>query len=314
MLRLQTVLCAFDFSDASRQALVDAADLAERSHAALHLLHVNPLFRARLAHAGPDPDGGFRQQARTFVDDVLGADHAFEVLAPVVHESHGETPAGGIRRYADAIEADVVVMGTHGRRGLEQLFIGSVAAETLRQSGVPVLVVPERAERTAPGPDAPVLVGVDFSDHTAPALDLARSFGEAYGAPIALAHVRDVPPDTVLSAPYRPHPTPEPYRSWEAAHEALEALLTDAERADEAVGRFAPHGQPAPGLVEIATRETAGLVVVGTHGRTGWDRVRLGSVAEAVVRDAPCPVLVVPTPSAPPHAVTVTDRASAPAS
>lgn len=299
---LQTVLCAFDASGPSRSALVEAADLAERAHAALHLLHVNPLFRARLAHApGEDPDGAFLARAHAIVDDVLGADDAFEVLAPVVHETHGETPADGILRYAAEIGADLIVVGTHGRHGLERLLQGSVAAETLRRSAVPVLVVPERAERLAPGPAAPVLVGVDFSDHSGPALAFARRLAEAHAAPLAVAHVRDVPPDTVFGARAN-HPRLSPrtgLASREEAHAALGALLASA-GVDGAVERHVVPGRPAAELVGLARRVRAGLLAVGTHGRHGWDRVRLGSVAEEVARESPCPVLVVPSPPARP--------------
>ena len=299
---IHTVLCALDFSGASRSALREAADLAERSHASLHLLHVNPLFRARLAYtAGSEHEGGFSDRVHAFVDDVLGAADAFEVLGPVVHESRGQTPADGVLHYADSVGADLIVMGTHGRHGLEHILLGSVAAETLRRSTVPVLVVPERAERTEPGPHSPVLVGVDFSDHSGPSLASAQSLAGAYMAPLAVAHVRDVPPDTVFGTPEN-HPRPlSPSRglvSREAAHEALDALLGTAGVAGRPIEQHVVPGRPAHELAGLARRTRAGLLVVGTHGRRGWDRLRLGSVAEEVVREAPCPVLVVPTPTA----------------
>ncbi len=298
MLPLQTVLCAFDFSDTSRSALVDAADLAERSHAALHLIHVVPLFRARKAHAGSDPEVAFRERTRSFVNDTLAAENAFDVVSPVVHEVHGETPADGVLHYAASIGADLVVVGTHSRGAVERILAGSVAAELLRRSPVPVLIVPERVGETMAGPDGPVVVGVDFSAHAAHALALARAMAQEYAAPLGVAHVRDPLPDTVLAPPdlRRTGATPSGVRSWETAHEGLEALLTPDERGSDHVALYAPPGRPAAELVEIARREGAGLLVVGTHGRQGWDRLRLGSVAEATVRGAPCPVLVVPIP------------------
>ncbi len=304
MLPIQTVLCAFDFSDASRSALVDAADLAERSHAALHLVHVVPLFRARRAHADDDAGAAFQARTRALVDETLAAADAFDVLAPVVHRVHGEAPADGVLHYATSIGADLLVVGTHSQGTVERLLAGSVAAEVLRRSTVPVLIVPERVGRTMASPGGPVLVGVDFSAHSARALDLARALAAEYAAPLGIAHVRDPLPDTVLASPdlRRPRSSPSGVRSWETAHEGLEALLTPPERTSDDVGLFAPPGQPAAELVEIARREGTGLLVVGTHGRRGWDRIRLGSVAEAVVRDAPCPVLVVPVPRATPAA------------
>ncbi len=293
MLTYHTVLCALDFEPGSERALLRAADLAERSHASLHLLHVHPLFRAPKAHADDiDPAASFRDHARAFADRALGKD-AFEVLAPVVHESHGEAAADGILRYAASTGADLIVVGTHGRQGLGHFILGSVAAEVLRQSAAPVLVVPERAERTAPGPDAPVLVGADFSEHTGPALTAAQAFAKAYGAPVAVAHVRDAPREAFVDPHARPplHP-PTGLATREEAHQALDALIGDAE-----VERYVVPGRPAAELLGLARSTSAGLVVVGTHGRQGWEHLRLGSVAEDVVRQAPCPVLVVPRPA-----------------
>lgn len=297
MLSYQTVVCALDSGPGSARALVRAADLAERAHASLHLFHARPLFRARLAQtpgAGEDPS---RNVVRRRVNDALGADDAFDVIAPVVHVTHGEAPADGVLRYAAAVGADLVVLGTHGRQGLGHLLLGSVAAEVLRRSPVPVLVVPDRAERTAPDPDHPVLVGVDFSDHTAPALAGARRVAETYAAALTVAHVRDVPAGALVD-PHarRPLSPPTGLTSREEAHAALHTLVEDT-GLDVTVEQYVVPGRPVDELVGLAHRTGAGLVVVGTHGRRGWDRLRLGSVAEGVARRAECPVLVVPAPT-----------------
>lgn len=294
MLPYQTVVCAFDFEPGSDRALIRAADLAERSHASLHLLHIQPLYRARLAK-GVGADAAVRDRVRGYVNRALGADDAFEVLAPVVHFSYGEAAPEGILRYAAAVGADLVVLGTHARKGLGHLLLGSVAAETLRRATVPVLVVPDRAARTAPGPDAPVLVGADFSDHTTEALAHARRYAGAFDAPIVVSHVRDAPADTLVDSDARaPLTPPSGIASREEAHAALRDLLDDA---DVDAERYVVPGRPAEELAALAHRTNAGLLVVGTHGRRGWDRLRLGSVAEGVARHAECPVLVVPTPA-----------------
>jgi nucleotide-binding universal stress UspA family protein len=310
MLPYQTVVCALDVEPGSARALVRAADLAERSHAALHLLHIRPHFRARLAHAGAEAHP-FEAAVRAYVNEALGADDAFDVLAPVVHVAHGEAAADGILRYASAAGADLLVLGTHARQGLGHLLLGSVAADVLRRSAVPVLVVPDQAARTAPGPDAPVLVGTDFSAHTAEALAHARRAARAYAAPVALAHVRDAPAETLVDPHARgPLAPPSGMSSRVEAHAALRDLI-DAHDLGDGVARHVVPGRPAEELVALAHRSHAGLVVVGTHGRRGWDRLRLGSVAEGVARRAECPVLVVPTPALRPPAEAEAVAASA---
>lgn len=296
MLPYSTVLCALDFEPGSERALVRAADLAERAQATLHLLHVHPLFRARHAHAS-DPDETFHDRVRRFANGALGADDALDVLAPVVHQRTGQSPADGVLGYAADVGADLVVVGTHGRSGLGHLILGSVAAETLRRSSVPVLVVPDQAERTEPGPGRPVLLGVDFSEHTRSALAAALVLAKTFSAPLGVAHVRDAPPDTLVDAhARRPLSPPSGLASRAEAHDALGALL-------EGVG-VGPHvevhvvpGRPVDELVGLARRTSAGLLIVGTHGRSGRDRLRLGSVAEGLARRSPCPVLVVPRPA-----------------
>ncbi|WP_412068609.1 universal stress protein [Rubrivirga sp. IMCC43871] len=294
---IQTVLCAFDGSAHARGALVVAADLAERVSATLHLIHVNPLFRG----AKSIEDDGAPQSAQTVasVDAALGAEHAFEVLAPVVHRAHGQTPADGIRRTAEEVGADVVVVGTRGRRGLERLLAGSVAAEVVRDSGVPVLVVAGQGAHAELGPEAPVLIGVDLADPSSHVVAFGRAFAAIYHAPLALATVRDAAPDRlVASGTHRRPLAPAPERlSREAAHAALAAFAAEA-GAEDAERHVVP-GPPAEALTALAARDRAGLLVVGTHGRHGWGRLRLGSVAEGVVREAGCPVLVVPSAQEP---------------
>ncbi|MDT0630853.1 universal stress protein [Rubrivirga litoralis] len=272
MLPFQTVLCALDFEPGSERALVQAADLAERAHAALHLVHVNPLFRARLAPTPGDPGAAFQERVERFVNGALGADDAFGVLAPALHETRGQAPADGIVGRAADVGADLVVVGTHGRGGLGHLLLGSVAAETLRRSPVPVLVVPDRAE--PPGAGRPVLVAVDEPEPAVVALGFALA--TAYGSPVVLGHVC-------------------------AADDQGERRQALDRLAAEAAGPTAPphevrvtQGEPAAEVAAMAERVGAGAVVMGTHGRTGWDRLRLGSVAERTVRHAPCPVLTVP--------------------
>ncbi len=307
MLSFQTVVCAIDYSEGCRRALVLAADLAERAHADLHLLHVSPLpeapFPGEAAAERADIYRGRVERLATAAlgTAALGTADALKALAPVLHESFGEAACDGIVHYATAVGADLVVMGTHRRQGFGERLLGSVAAETLRRSAVPVLVVPERATQTAPGPGRPVVVAVDFSEHSAAAVRQGRAFAEAFTAPVVLAHVRDAAPDTLAGA-IRHRPA-EGTLSREAAHAALTRLAQEAGEAGDADGPFThtQHvvpGLPKGGLTDLAERLGAGLLVMGTHGRTGWDRARLGSVAEWTVRRAPCPVLVVPTAAA----------------
>jgi nucleotide-binding universal stress UspA family protein len=119
-----------------------------------------------------------------------------------------------------------------------------------------------------------ILVAIDFSAASERALAAARDYARTFGARLHLLHV--VPPTT------DPRPSP--------GLEALAASIRDGLTVETAVTA----GLPAAQIVRYAERRGVDLVVVGTHGRTGVTRALLGSVAEAVVRSAPCPVLTVP--------------------
>jgi nucleotide-binding universal stress UspA family protein len=151
MSRWSRICCAIDGSEPSRQALEHAVELALRERAALHVLHVRG--RAELARPpfapppAPRPD---LDAARSMLEWIRRAQERVPDLVAVV-ERTGE-PAAEIVAYAEEWECDVIVLGTHARRGLERLVLGSVAEAVTRHARCPVLIVPVRppgAERRA---------------------------------------------------------------------------------------------------------------------------------------------------------------------
>ena len=147
-----------------------------------------------------------------------------------------------------------------------------------------------------------VLCATDLSQASEPAWDEAQRLARLFGAELVLLHV--VPP---LPIPLEGYFPPQMYQELvegasREAQEALEGLL--ARMADPRVKARArvEEGAAAQRILDVAREESADLVVVGTHGRTGFGRILLGSIADRVVRVAPCPVLTVrprPTAAAP---------------
>lgn len=139
-----------------------------------------------------------------------------------------------------------------------------------------------------------VLVPTDFSDCALPAVRYAAELANKFSAELILLHVV---PDAVLALPDAVMPTPAPVADLqaltEAGHQGLANLIA-AEKLESRNPRAEVRiGSPAAEIVAAAKDLHADLVCIGTHGRGGLARVILGSVAELVVRQAPCPVLTV---------------------
>jgi universal stress protein A len=139
-----------------------------------------------------------------------------------------------------------------------------------------------------------ILAPTDFSPHADAALRYACGLAEKFGATLHLLHVLNdvvpVGPDPML-APVMP---PEYYReSEQASHDALKTLLDPSWGRLCAVETTVCWGTPVDSIIDHAKRRGIDLIVIATHGRTGLSHVLLGSVAERIVREAPCPVLTI---------------------
>jgi len=138
-----------------------------------------------------------------------------------------------------------------------------------------------------------ILHPTDFSECADTAFQFACSLARDYGARLCLLHVGKRPVVTPVEGAAAPG-EPEQYR------EELTTRLHElrAENLKIPVEHYLIFGgNPGTTIIEVAQRTGADLIVMGTHGRKGLGRLLMGSVAERVVRDAPCPVVVVKTPS-----------------
>lgn len=298
MLRIRKILFPTDFSEASRAALDHALLWAELHDSDLLLLHVLALRTAdpfHPEHHFPEPD---ELEARIH---ALAESEMAKLL-----EDHQEKPLRirktvrrapeierGILDFAEAEGVDLLVMGTHGRRGPAHLLIGSVTAEVLRRSDRPILVVPSRDGRAA-GRFRRILAPTDFSPSSLAAAGTARHLAAETGAVLELFHVV---PELEIPLPMNPGglgPAATLVQDLiPAARAALDRIA--AEKGPKAeIETEVWQGSAAPSILNRAAETDADLVVLSTHGHTGLDRWLLGSVAEKVARLSKCPVLVVP--------------------
>ena len=192
-------------------------------------------------------------------------------------------PAEEILRAGKAARFDLIAMATHGRSGLHRELVGSVAESVLRKSEIPVLAFRPGSRL---GDWKRIVVGLDGSAAAEAVLTDATELARAMGATLHLVQAKSLRPLLRLQ-PGKPFPVPEedpkPYLEALAGAVTLNGVPAIAE---------AREGEAADEIVAVARETGAGLICLTTHGRTGLARHLLGSVAESVLRTAPCPVLL----------------------
>jgi nucleotide-binding universal stress UspA family protein len=207
-------------------------------------------------------------------------------------------PAARIVEYADACDADLIVTGSHGRAGVERVILGSVVETLLHTSRRPVLVVPSHIapSRVARGISFSRMVcAVDFAAASLAATAYALSIAEEADAHLTLLHVIEVPPGLP-----RPDKAPDlDVARMRAEAEAgsltrLRALVPEHAREYCTVRTAVLEGGAAGQILRLAAEQDAELIVLGVHGRTTFDLAIFGSTSKDVIRQAQCPVLVVP--------------------
>ncbi len=152
----------------------------------------------------------------------------------------------------------------------------------------PCPVVVTRPHESA-GPPTTTLVPLDFSADADYALEVAVELAQKRHARLLLLHVIDKPPigpsEIPLSGSYN-------QEVLSAVEQHMSRTLTHVQETGLEVNALTLHGDPMQNVLYVAHAKTIDLIVMGTHGRAGFKRVLLGSVAESVVRLAPCPVMV----------------------
>ena len=165
MLTLRTVLCPTDFSDVSARAETYAAALARHYDASLHLLHVDPPMPVMAPYGEIPVDARMFEEQREVAEAELvkAGERARAGGLTVETTMKGGHPAREILALADRAQADMLVIGTHGRGGVEHLLLGSVAEKIMRKAACPVLVVPPGAPGDSDALFSRILCPIDGS-------------------------------------------------------------------------------------------------------------------------------------------------------
>jgi nucleotide-binding universal stress UspA family protein len=290
---LRTIVVATDFSPNARVARAWAEELAAQHHATLVLVHAfrpvapaAPEFVAWPQECYDEIRAGQRSELDRETDEARRSGVTVESELDIGSASEVVIAA------AERHRADLIVSGTRGRTGWKRLALGSTAARLIRKARCPVLTV-NPTDTGFPRPVRTILVPTDFSEDAALATETAIRLFAAPGADrrVILLHAYHVP----IEATYLPGPV------------LMDAISAADARVQHAIGAVAERlrapgigvdvvtceGDPPGKIVEQARCMSVDVIAMGTHGRSGLDRLFLGSTAERVVVSAGCPVLTV---------------------
>jgi nucleotide-binding universal stress UspA family protein len=283
------IIVATDYSETADRASELAIEYAERFGAALHWVH----SFEHVSHITPPSAEplitSYVEQARHAGRDQLRAWVARAHKQGIDAELHDvEAPvAASIVACAREVGADGIIIGAHGHTTLGGVLLGSVTERVVRDAECSVLVV--RGPMSPLG-DRPIVLGDELSTHGRAARGSAVELAKALGVGIDAMHGIN------LGIPY--FATLEvllPKELFDDVYADIYAQLEEyaGETPEVTIANHVSSERPADGLCRHAKEVRAGLVVVGSRSLHGADRVLLGSVAERVVRRAPCSVLVV---------------------
>ena len=303
-LTIQNIVVPIDFSKMSVQAIQIARRLARRFSASIHLAHVRQFNYAAdfVAPAPPIVPFSFmpyeQDGNRSVLKELETVAANCGASSACCHVLNGAPPFDEICRLSQTIPADLIVTPTHGRTGLRHVFLGSTAERIVQHSSCPVLVTRGNAAQSNNGSRfrfKTILVPVDFSDCSRDGLRYAIGFAKEFGAKIILLHA------TYLGYIYSAEGTAiyDIPALQDAARKTVARKMRDLVQSVNFAGvKFETvftEASPVLDICEYASKHHVDLIISSTHGLTGLKHVLIGSVAEQVVRRAPCSVIVVPS-------------------
>jgi nucleotide-binding universal stress UspA family protein len=304
----RSILVPLDGSEFAEQAMPVALEIAQRTRAVLHPVHVyrpeepwrdfeaiTPYRFEGVVAYEPEYEREERQEERGYLGRV--AQTAVEHGAEVEPELLDGNVVDALERHAERIGADLVVMATHGRGRLSRAWLGSIADRLVRELSVPVLLVrpDDRVSTQAPALDH-ILIPLDGSTYAESVLDHAAELGRLWEARCTLL---TVVLNSVLQSrrPFGPSGDGDGGASarlnYQTARQYLERVAERLRgRWSQLDVRVVEGDHVARAIVSNAEQLDARLIAIATHGRGGLKRLVLGSVADKVIRASTFPLLV----------------------
>jgi nucleotide-binding universal stress UspA family protein len=293
MLEIKLIHCPIDFSEFSVRAYCHALSLAEHYRSRLVVQHIVEVWRhpsASFAASASLYDeycqslrGSGTEQLQEFVRN-----HTHNEVKPELVVDVGTAP-DSILSFAQTQKSELIVMGTHGRRGFDRLMLGSATDRVMRMAPCPVLAVREATDDSIAAGQGRhhihhldrILACVDFSEDSEWALNYAISATAEYDAELTLLHVLDENPGPAKRE-----------AAIAAATEQLDKLIPAESRKILKIKTAVRIGKAYREIIELALEAQTDMVTMGVRGRGALDLAVFGSTTYRVMQLGPCPVLV----------------------
>jgi len=290
MLHIERILCPVDFSEVSAGSCGTAQLLARQYGARLLLQHVVDFSLPYYEYYAPSAylvelQQTIRENAEKKLEEFAKS-HTGDGVHPECILSEGSV-TGAILSLASAQKVDLIVLGTHGAKGVDRSALGSVADKVLRKAGCPVLVSRPRERRGAAPEGAHDLVQLqravyctDFSVPAQRALAYALSVAAKYGAELTLLHVvEDAQSPAKLD------------KAVASATKRLDGLVQPNRGESGGIKTLVRVGRAYEQIIEHASETRADLIIMAVRGRNALDLAVFGSTTYRVIQLGPCSVL-----------------------
>lgn len=282
MTKIKSILVAYDFSEYSKQAILQAFEMSKKFDAKISVIHV---LNSEVADDYVIPlTQDYKEQLKKNLEKdmgVYGGTHEISVADQDVFVERGK-PHLAIIECALKCHADLIIIGSHGRSALSMILLGSVAGKVLRYSPIPVLVTRGTNAHTF----KKVIVPLDDSGAAGEIIDSVKAFADIFNWEIQLFHAVDLT-DFTLHMGYQD-------MLAQAIEKATIRLGDLKKKHGILLEPIVVVGNPAHAIMDAVKNDTTiGLIAMSTHGRSGLDRFVMGSTAESVTHHLPCSLLVI---------------------
>lgn len=282
----KTILVGFDDSLSSKAALNEASNWVKRNGGKVILVHAVYFDTEEFGIAPEQLEKRLKigEKACLQTKEMLTSEFGIEVQSLLCE---GEPPEV-ILDVAKGKKADLIVLGTYGRKGLNRLLMGSVTSHVIVNSGIDVLVVKKQCTECT-GSYKSILVPFDGSEFSKKALDRACKLSKVDGANITVLYV--IPRYEEMIEFFRTDSIQQ------SLFDEAEKIMGEAKKIalpyEVSIAATIQEGHAADKIVEIADKLKNDLIIIGTYGWKGVNKAIMGSTTERVIMNAKCPVLVV---------------------